>query len=105
MTFVEDFNEPKSQYFAAEDSNFVVGDSPVVLDIEDVLRGSAIDGSIRCSSAAGGDILVEFICNGGAYGSQFTVNDGETYSLKGHKIGKIRITHSGTDSGYRVLAR
>jgi len=107
MSFIEDFNEPKDRYFASEDLDFQVGDSPVVLDINASLGVPSIDGKLVAKSNAGntGNILVELSSDGTNYDSQFTVFYLETFPLFGYKIKKIRITHSGTDSGYRVVAR
>jgi hypothetical protein len=107
MSFQDDFNQPKDRYFASEDLNFQSGDSPVVLDIDSSLGVPSIDGKLVCKSTSGssGNILVELSNDGTNYGDQFTVFYLETFPLFGYSIKKIRITHSGTDSGYRVVAR
>ena len=108
MTFQNNFNEPKDRYFADEDLNFQAGDSPVVLDIAGVLGIPSIDGKILVKSniaGVNGNILVELSTDGVNYGAQFTVFNLETFPLFGYKVKKIRITHSGSDSGYRVVAR
>ena len=107
MSFERDFNEPKDRYFAAEDLDFTSGDSPVVLDVSATIVVGSIDGEIICRNTSGnvGNILVEFSSDGTNYDSQFTVFNDDSFSLYGLKIKKIRITHSGTDSGYRVFAR
>ena len=105
--FVSDYNEPKGRYFASEDLDFQAGDSPAVLDIVGTLGVPTIDGRLVPKSNSGntGDVLVELSFDGSTYGNQFTVFHLETFSLFGFKIKKIRITHTGTDSGYRVWAR
>jgi hypothetical protein len=107
MTFISDFNQPKDRYFASEDLDFQSGDSPVVLDINGTLGVPSIDGKLVAKSNAGntGNILVEISDDGTNYGNQFTVFYLETFPLFGYKIKKIRITHTGTDSGYRLVAR
>jgi hypothetical protein len=107
MSFESDFNEPKDRYFASEDLDFQSGDSPVVLDIAGSIGIPSIDGRLLCKSTSGtqGNILVEISSDGTNYDSQFTVFYFETFPLNGLSIKKIRITHSGTDSGYRVFAR
>ena len=107
MSFIEVFNEPKDRYFASEDTDFQSGDSPVVLDIVGSLGVNCIDGKIVCKSTTTnkGNILVEISEDGSTYGDQFTVFYYETFPLFGLSIAKIRITHTGTDSGYRVFAR
>lgn len=104
MNYLELYNEPKSKYFASEDSNFVSGDSPVVLDINSELLTNSVDGQIYCTSNAHG-IYVEFSSDGTNYGNKFTIIPGEKFSLFGLKIKKIRISHIGSDSSYRVFAR
>jgi hypothetical protein len=111
MSFERDFQEPKDRYFASEDLNFQSGDSPVVLDIESSIGVKSNDCRILCKSNVGntGNILVELSTDGSTYGTQFTVFNYETLpfniDILALKISKIRITHTGTDSGYRVLAR
>ena len=102
MSFENNFNEPKDRYFASEDLNFQSGDSPVVLDVEGSLGIPSIDGKIVCKSQSGGgngSILIEMSSDGSNYDDQFTVFYLETFPLFGYKVSKIRITHSGTDSG------
>jgi hypothetical protein len=107
MDYKNLYYQPKDRYFAAEDYTFVVGDSPVVLDIaaKAAMGTPSIDGSILCRSTAAGDILVELSNDGTNYGDQFTLANTDIFSLFGHSVKKIRITHSGTDGGYRVVAR
>lgn len=108
MSFESDFNEPKDRYFASEDLDFQSGDSPSVLDIAGTVGNQgSVDGEILCRNTASntGNILVELSSDGSTYGDQFTVYNLETFSLFGYKVKKIRITHTGTDSGYRVIAR
>jgi len=107
MTYESDFQQPKDRYFAAEDLDFQVGDSPVVLDTNGTLGVPGIDGRLVAKSTSGsvGNILVEISTDGTTYGDQFTVFYLETFPLFGYSIKKIRITHSGTDSGYRLVAR
>lgn len=107
MTFQTDFEQPKDRYFAAEDLDFQAGDSPVVLDINATLGVPSIDGRMVAKSTAGntGNVLVEISTDGTNYGDQFTLFYLETFPLSGYSIKKIRFTHTGTDSGYRVVAR
>ncbi|KKK95124.1 hypothetical protein LCGC14_2675940 [marine sediment metagenome] len=80
----------------AEDTNFVVGDSPVTISVNAAL----VEGYVACDGT--GSILVEIAPEGTSYGGQFTIKPDEGVSLGGARISKIRITHSGTDSSYRV---
>lgn len=105
MNYEELYHQPKDRIFVAEDLNFVAGDSPVVLDISAVLAAGCIDGSILCVPGVASGFKVELSFNGSTYSGQFTVNRYETFPLKGLQVKKIRITHNGTDSGYRVIAR
>ena len=107
MTFASDFDQPKDRYFASEDLNFQAGDSPVVLNIVGTLGVPTVDGRLVAKSTSGsvGNILVEISTDGTNYGNQFTVFYLETFPLMGYSIKKIRITHTGTDSGYRLVAR
>ncbi len=84
---------------AYEDTSFVVGDSPVTLDINTDLGRNSRTGYIICDGA--GDILVELSGDGTNYGTQFTMKDNEKVNLDGLSIDSIKITHS-SDSSYRV---
>ena len=84
-----------------EDSSFVSGESPVVHNIKGALKHNAVDGYIVCDGQ--GDILVEFSDDGTNYGGQHTLQKNDVLSLKYLNVNLIRITHSGTDSSYRIL--
>ncbi len=79
-----------------EDSNFLSGDSPVVITVAAALS----EGYVACDGT--GSILVEIAPEGTSYGGQLTLKSDEALTLGGARINKIRITHSGTDSSYRV---
>ena len=86
-----------------EDSNFVAGDSPVVLDIygASLHEYPIAEGYIACDGT--GSILVEVAQQPDDYGEQFTIKANEVVTLGFSRPGKLRITHSGTDSSYRVV--
>lgn len=86
-----------------EDTSFVAGDSPATHDVNTALGQNGQDGYIICDGA--GDILVEVSADGATYGDQWTQKAGEVVSLKGMSVDTIRITHSGTDSAYRINVR
>lgn len=85
-----------------ESTSFTAGDSPVVLDVyTDLKKRSCVDGYVTCDGD--GDIIVEFSDDGTTYGGQHTLKSDEILELEYIKARLIRITHSGTDSSYRVL--
>ena len=85
---------------AYEDTSFVTGDSPVVLDFEgDTGRRSKAGWFINDGD---GDIKVELSRDGLVYGDQFTTMLGEIIDFAGVGISKIRLTHT-TDSAYRIF--
>ena len=86
---------------AFEDANFVVGDSPATLDVNDTLAMNGRDGYLVCDGT--GSIQVEISKNGSTYGDAFTVKEGEVINFQGGDVDTIRITHLGTDSAYRAL--
>jgi hypothetical protein len=83
-----------------EDSSFAVGDSPAVHDFYTDTGRYANDGYIICDGV--GDIQVDVSIEGLTYGDKFTLKSGEKMSFLRMKISKIRITHTGTDSAYRI---
>lgn len=83
-----------------EDTSFVVGDSPAVHDFYTDSGGKfAVDGYIICDS---GDIQVDYTRDGITYGDKWTMKSGERVALLRLDIKKIRVTHTGTDSAYRI---
>jgi len=82
-----------------EDTSFVTGDSPIVLDIATDLSRTGIDGYIV--NDGGGDIQVEVSNDGTNYGSVTTLKDADVYDLDGITISKIRLTWV-ADTTYRV---
>ena len=87
-------------YVYYSDTSFIVGDSPIVLDIKTDLGRDGVNGWIRCDGS--GNILVEISNNGTDYGTQYTLKSGEAENILGDRVSKIRLTHSGTDSAYRI---
>jgi len=92
---------PVQGYKKYEDSSFTAEESPKILDIKTDLGRIGTSGYIACDGT--GDILVEFSTNGTDYGDQFTLKDNEILDLEKFRINKIRITHSGSNSAYRVM--
>lgn len=100
MTLQDLYDNPKSVYFATDDTSFVSGDSPATLDIKSTLSKNGNNGYVICDGA--GDILVTISQDGTNYGNSIRLKNGDEMSLKALSINKIKITHSGTDSAYRV---
>lgn len=86
---------------AYEDASFEAGDSPATLDFNNDASRNAMAGWIICDGD--GDIQVDFSRNGVNFGEKFTMKLGEMVNLRGLSIDKLRITHTGTDSAYRVF--
>jgi len=88
-----------------EDTDFTAGDSPATLDINAALGRNATKGSIlNDGSAAGEDFTLAFSTDGAVFGDEITLKRGEILEFNNQSTDTIRITHSGTDSAYRVLA-
>ncbi len=101
MSFEDLYLKPKTVYYSTEDTSFVSGDSPVTLDVKTALGGLGNNGYIACDG--NGDILVSISSDGTNYGSNIRVQHDEIFSLSAMFINKIKITHSGNDSAYRVF--
>jgi hypothetical protein len=87
--------------FTYERTSFVAGDSPSTHDFFTDSGGKyASDGYIICDGD--GDIQVDITRNGIIYGSKWTMKAGEKVALLRLDIKKIRITHTGADSSYRI---
>ena len=87
--------------FKYEDTSFTSGDSPITLDVNTDLGRNAVDGYLAVDGT--GDILVEISDDGASYGSQHTLKNGDVLDLSGLNVDSIRLTHSGTNSSYRIL--
>lgn len=83
-----------------EDTLFEAGDSPTTHNLNTDLGRNATDGYIICDG--GGDIQVDVSSDGILYGDKATLKKGEILDLIGLSVNKIRITHTGTDSAYRI---
>lgn len=86
---------------AYEDASFEVGDSPATHVPNTDLGQPATDGYIVCDGD--GNILIEISDDGTNYGTQLTLKKDEIFDLAGIKTHTIKITHSGTDSAYRIV--
>lgn len=84
----------------SEDTSFVAGDSPKVLDVNDALKKNGNRGYIICDGS--GSILVKYSHADTNYLTEFTLKSGETFDFTGCEVDTLRIAHSGTDSAYRV---
>lgn len=82
-----------------EDTSFVAGDSPAILDFNGSTGRNALDGYIINDGL--GDFTVEFTRDGSTYGPAWTMKAGENMSLRNYDIDSLRITHV-ADSAYRV---
>ena len=85
---------------AYEDTSFVTGESPRVLDVNTDLTRNGVDGYIVNDGA--GNIKVEISNNGSSYGGQHTLKKGDIMDLRNLDIDSIRITWV-ANSAYRIL--
>jgi len=83
-----------------EDTSFIAGDSPATHDFNNDAGRNATDGYIICDG--NGDIQVDYSRDGINYGDKWTMKKGERVNLVRLDIDKIRITHTGVDSAYRI---
>jgi len=89
--------------YGDEDSNFIAADSPYVIDFEALVGGRnpyITDGYIIVDGA--GDLIFEISSDGATYNATHTLKQFEKLSLENRIIRKLRLTHSGTDTAYRV---
>lgn len=82
-----------------EDTNFVVGDSPVTLDCNDALGRNATQFEIINDGP--GNFTVSISNDGAAFGDEATVKQQEVYAISNISVDSIRITYV-DDSAYRV---
>lgn len=93
----------------AYEGTVTAGNSPVTIDFRGDQGWNSIQGWVTCDGIAHGDgtttgdIQVEFTRDGVTYGDKWTLRPGENTNLMGFDVAKIRIYHTGEDSGYRVF--
>jgi len=85
-----------------EDTSFVVGDSPATFDVNTALGRNGTQFQVFNDGA--GDIDVSISNDGAVFGNEHSVQSEEVYVINNISVDSIRITHTGTDSAYRVLA-
>lgn len=85
-----------------KDTSFVSGDSPVTLDINTALGRNATRFAVHCDGT--GNIDVQLSTDGAVFGDTHTMKNGEVWTLDNISVDSIKITHTGTDSSYRVWA-
>ncbi len=85
---------------AYEDSSFVTGESPRVLDVHTDLGRLGIDGYIV--NDGDGDLQFEISKDGTNYGGAHTLKKDDVVNLRHRQIWKLRLTWV-ADCGYRVL--
>ncbi len=92
-------------WITSEDTNFVVGDSPIEIDIFDKLTAGksyrTAEGYIRCDGP--GSIQIEIAETPASYGDALTLKSDEELTLSRSRVAVIKITHLGTDSAYRIV--
>jgi len=94
-------SEPISGRFKTyEDTSFLVGDSPVTLDVNTDLGRNGKDGFIINDGA--GNFTVAISDDGTTFGSAHTMKTGEVFSLTNIDVDSIKITWV-ADSAYRVV--
>ncbi len=95
------FDKPKDVYFSTEDDNFIVGDSPVTLDVNTTLGKNSTNGYIINDGP--GNFTVNLSVDGAVFQDDITMKIGETYSLDDLDVDSIKITWV-ANSAYRVFA-
>ena len=82
------------------DKSFVVGDSPAILDVNAKLVRNATEGYII--NGGPGEFTVAFSTDGEVFGGENPLEGNEILTFEDISVNKLRITHGGVDSSYRV---
>lgn len=93
---------PGSNYVSAEDTSFVTGDSPQVVDANTALARNGQEGFVINDGP--GDILIDISEDGAVYGQVVRLKSGEVMDLAGANVNKLRFTWV-SDSAYRVFVK
>lgn len=82
-----------------EDTNFIAGDSPALLDFNAAAGRNSVDGYIINDGP--GNFTVDFSRDGATFGGIWTMKSGEMIGVRNYDIDTVRITWV-ADSAYRV---
>jgi len=82
-----------------EDSAFLAGDSPALLQFNSAAGRNSVDGYVINDGP--GAIIVDFSRDGIIYGGAWTMYSGEMIGVRNYDIHTLRLTHV-ADSAYRV---
>ncbi len=83
-----------------EDTSFVSGDSPFTADVNTALGRNATSGYIINDGTGG--FTIAFSIDGSVFGDAITMKKNEVINFTNQSVDSIKITHSGTDSAYRI---
>jgi len=83
-----------------EDTSFVTGDSPAILDVNAALGRNATQFSVQNDGA--GNFTVATSTDGISFGDEKTMKGGEVYGIDKISVDSIRITWI-SNSAYRVI--
>lgn len=91
--------------FTYEDEEFTAGDSPRELEITDDLGRAGRGGTVICDGPGGLRLERSDTPPGGVrvYGGGWTVRAGETLKIVNATVHAIKVVHTGTDTGYRIV--
>ena len=89
-------------YYYYSSTNFTAEDSPLELNIVNDLGCEAGDGYIIVDGE--GDLIVELMSlSDNDYGPKITIKKNEIHHLYPQMIKSIKLTHSGTNTAYRIF--
>lgn len=97
---IPDVDRTRGRSVSYEDTSFIAGDSPVVLDFNTDAGRNGRDGYIIVDGS--GDIKIEVSNDGTTFGGLYVAKQNEIFRLKGMDIDSIRLTWV-SNSSYRVL--
>jgi hypothetical protein len=86
------------------EGTLIVANSPLVVDVAAVVLKNGVNGYITndSTSALPRSFTVAISHNGSTYDTAFTLEQGETFSLFGRNVSKIKLTRLLADCAYRL---
>jgi len=93
--------EASTQYYSVIDAEFSSTDDQTILDVSGYLGYPARSGFINVFGE--GDVDINISSNGTTYGSDITLFRNDIFKIDGLLVDKIKLTHTGSDSAYRVF--
>lgn len=95
------YDQPKTIYFSAYDTDFDTADGTITLDVKATLLRNSVQGYIN--NANSHNLIIKLSEDGTNYGQDILLLAGDKFDCKSISIAKIQITALHDNSSYEVF--